>query len=201
MFSWRYRSHIQYKISISYCIDIDTILPNCHFMLLKILITCLRFSFHQNCLICNSCSLEDIAPIFSTKFPFHVFVKILVPDSRFSKKCFFAICRGPSFPTCPNVPIFKMMTFPKRIFREKSGLFLQWVESFAASKLETFGFGSHGHVPKSENMKMMTFSDFSQNESKQNNYMELSGHSFGKICNTNAFPHIPKLTFRRCSQN
>ena len=68
-------------------------------------------------------------------------------------------------------------------------------------KLKTIGFGSHGHVQKSENREHEGFLGYSKVKSKryysrvkQNNSTELSGHSFLKIYSRNGPPEPPDPT-------
>ena len=84
------------------------------------------------------------------------------------------------------------------IFRNISGLFLNYLEQFAVSKIKINGFGSHGHIPKSENHETDGFSGFpkmnpksDQSKMKQNNSTELLGLFFKKVHNKNV-PKTPR---------
>ena len=131
-----------YHMSISrFLEDIDPILPNLHFMILK------RYCLHI------------------TKFTFHMW-DIFVPYSRFWKyKRTFLIVRSPIFSNRnENVDFQYFWDCPNAMFptlcRE-----LSWIlwNTLVGPELKLIGFGNHGHAVNPEIMKTMGFR-FSQSE-------------------------------------
>ena len=71
-------------------------------------------------------------------------------------------------------------------------------------EIDNIGFGSHGHVRKSENHANDGFLGSPQKKlkMKQNNYTELSGYSFNNICSENnvkieetCLNHLPMISY------
>ena len=93
-----------------------------------------------------SCFLEDIDPIFK------LFKSILDGSS---------VLFGPVFSEMSKQHEFQDFEISKNMFSNTvSRVFLIFLESFGGFKVKKIGFGSHGHVPKSEKHGNEGFSGF-----------------------------------------
>ena len=108
--------------------------------------------------------------IENAKVPIPVFWKTLIPDSGFWKyetdrhdfptRVFSNICK---------VSLSQILIFPNNIINKKERcwdfLVVDYILNVVGSKLNTIGFGGHGHVKKSEKHED-DFSDFPKVKSK-----------------------------------
>ena len=135
--------HLKRKISFKCLISINWTLLNFHVMLLwKIMIPYYQISI--------SCFLEDIDPVF----------KII-------QKWISRIFRAPSFPFVSTVSISQILRLPENIFVEIDSVFSRVIWSLLVSpKRNHIGFGSRGHVQKSEHHENDGFSGFPKMKSK-----------------------------------